>query len=232
MTKQELKHDDQTRERDETMTATNNTPILIALDQGYGNVKTPNFIFPTGITAYDAVPAMASERLCWAGRWYAIGDSHKEFIADKTADASYSVTCVAAINAMADSEAFVDVKRAIGGIVRDAVADVLRQIPIALLPTATDNQTDGSILSDDDFDIADEFMNSLWVMPTAVSPPISKESVVSEMASRFLCPESRGGALWPSEVSKAQQPLEVSQRLTIDSDCLQSQSVASGDEIA
>ena len=74
---------------------------------------------------------------------------------------SYSETCVAAINVMADSEAFVEVKRAIGGIVRDAVADVLRQIPMTALPAAIDNPNDGSILSDDDFDIADEFMNSL-----------------------------------------------------------------------
>lgn len=74
---------------------------------------------------------------------------------------SYSETCVAAINAMADSEAFVEVKRTIGGIVRDAVADVLRQIPITSLSTATDSPNDGGILSDDDFDIADEFMNSL-----------------------------------------------------------------------
>lgn len=75
--------------------------------------------------------------------------------------ASYSETCVAAINAMADSEALVEVKRAIGGIVRDAVADVLRQIPMTSLPIATDSPKDGGILSDDDFAIADEFMNSL-----------------------------------------------------------------------
>ena len=79
------------------MSETNNTPILIALDHGYGNVKTPNFIFPTGITAYDAEPAMAAERLFWAGRWYAIGDSHKEFIADKTADEDYLKLTMVAI---------------------------------------------------------------------------------------------------------------------------------------
>ena len=41
---------------------------------------------------------------------------------------SYSETCVAAINAMADNEALAAVKRVIDGIVRDAVADVFRQI--------------------------------------------------------------------------------------------------------
>ena len=79
------------------MTEMNNTPILIALDHGYGNVKTPNFIFPTGITEYNAEPAMAAERLYWAGRWYAIGDTHKEFIADKTADEDYLKLTMVAI---------------------------------------------------------------------------------------------------------------------------------------
>ena len=74
---------------------------------------------------------------------------------------SYSETCVAAINAMADNEALAEVKRVIDGIVRDAVADVFRQIPMTALPAAIDNPNGGSILSDDDFDIADEFMNSL-----------------------------------------------------------------------
>ena len=64
-------------------------PILIAIDHGYGNVKTPNFIFPTGITEFSSEPAMANDILYWMGHWYSIGDSHKEFIADKTADEDY-----------------------------------------------------------------------------------------------------------------------------------------------
>ena len=75
----------------------NNKPILIPIDHGYGNVKTPNFIFPTGIIACDAEPAMATDKLCWAGRWYAIGDSHKEFLADKTADEDYLKLTMVAI---------------------------------------------------------------------------------------------------------------------------------------
>lgn len=72
-------------------------PILIAVDHGYGNVKTPNYIFPTGITEYKDEPAMATDTLCWVGRWYAIGDSHKEFVADKTADEDYLKLTMAAI---------------------------------------------------------------------------------------------------------------------------------------
>ena len=40
---------------------------------------------------------MATDTLCWAGRWYAIGDSHKEFVADKTADEDYLKLTMAAI---------------------------------------------------------------------------------------------------------------------------------------
>lgn len=97
VTKQEPKHYDKTREREETMTETNNFSILIAIDHGYGNVKTPNFIFSTGITAYDTEPAMTTEKLSWAGRWYVIGDSHKEFIADKTSDEDYLKLTMVAI---------------------------------------------------------------------------------------------------------------------------------------
>ena len=73
------------------------TPILISIDHGYGNVKTCNFIFPTGVTAYTDEPAMSTDTLCWAGRWYAIGDTHKEFIADKTADEDYLKLTMVAI---------------------------------------------------------------------------------------------------------------------------------------
>ena len=34
------------------MTELKREPILIPIDHGYGNVKTPNFIFPTGIMEY------------------------------------------------------------------------------------------------------------------------------------------------------------------------------------
>ena len=79
------------------MTEMKRNPILIAIDHGYGNVKTPNYIFPTGITEYKDEPAMATDTLRWAGCWYAIGDAHKEFIADKTADEDYLKLTMAAI---------------------------------------------------------------------------------------------------------------------------------------
>ena len=46
--------------------------ILVAIDHGYGNVKTPKDIFPTGITEYGEEPAMALNKLSWGGKWYAL----------------------------------------------------------------------------------------------------------------------------------------------------------------
>ena len=79
------------------MTETAKKTILISIDHGYGNVKTPNFIFPTGVTEYREEPVMAADTLRWAGHWYAIGDTHKEFIADKTADEDYLKLTMAAV---------------------------------------------------------------------------------------------------------------------------------------
>ena len=79
------------------MTELKQKPILIPIDHGYGNVKTPNFIFPTGITEYRDKPVLAMDTLCWAGRWYAVGETHKEFIPDKTADEDYLKLTMVAI---------------------------------------------------------------------------------------------------------------------------------------
>ena len=73
----------------------------------------------------------------------------------------YSETCIAAINAMTDSKDLAEVKRAIGGIVREVVAAALRQIPMTMVPAVTDKKNNDGILYNDGLDIADEFMNSL-----------------------------------------------------------------------
>ena len=125
------------------MTEQNQKPILIAIDHGYGNVKTPHFIFPTGVTAYSEEPAMSSETLNWAGRWYAIGDSHKEFIADKTTDEDYlKLTMVA--------------------VAKELNRRGLTEAPVYLAAVpANVKQEDNGAISDEDFDIADSFMNGL-----------------------------------------------------------------------
>lgn len=67
------------------MKTIHNTKI-IGIDHGYGNMKTANFCFPTGITAYDHEPLFTADMLVYRGRYYLIGEGHKEFAPDKIKD--------------------------------------------------------------------------------------------------------------------------------------------------
>ena len=79
------------------MPTNNTTPILVAIDHGYGNTKTEHTIFPSGVTLCANEPATARNKLYWNGHWYAIGEEHKEFVADKTADDDYRLLTMVAI---------------------------------------------------------------------------------------------------------------------------------------
>ena len=59
---------------------------IIAVDHGYGNIKTANTVTPTGITAYDTEPIFSGNILEYNGTYYRIGEGHKEFIPDKAMD--------------------------------------------------------------------------------------------------------------------------------------------------
>lgn len=63
----------------------NNTKI-IAVDHGYGNIKTANTVTPTALTAYDSEPVFSGNILEYNGTYYRIGEGRKEFIPDKAAD--------------------------------------------------------------------------------------------------------------------------------------------------
>jgi len=56
---------------------------IIAVDHGYGNIKTANTVTPTGITEYDSEPVFKGNILEYDGKWYKIGEGHKDFISDK-----------------------------------------------------------------------------------------------------------------------------------------------------
>lgn len=74
-----------------------NTPIIIGIDHGYGNIKTAHCCFKTGVTEYDTEPTFKSSLLTWGGRYFLIGEEHKEFAADKMNDLDYYVLTLAAI---------------------------------------------------------------------------------------------------------------------------------------
>ena len=70
---------------------------IIAVDHGYGNIKTANHCFPTGIIGSDTEPLFTGDMLVYEGRYYLIGEGHKEFLPDKVMDDDYYLLTLAAI---------------------------------------------------------------------------------------------------------------------------------------
>ena len=67
---------------------------IIAVDHGYGNMKTANTVTPTGIKAYETEPIFTGNILEYNGIYYRIGEGHKEFIPDKAMDEEYHLRFV------------------------------------------------------------------------------------------------------------------------------------------
>ena len=57
--------------------------LIIGIDHGYGNIKTANCVFPTGLLKSDTEPVLARDLLVWEGKYYTIGSGHKEFTPEK-----------------------------------------------------------------------------------------------------------------------------------------------------
>ena len=74
-----------------------NDITIIGIDQGYGNMKTANTIFPTAITAYDTAPMFKGDVLEYGGKFYRVGEGHKGFVADKSTDGDFYLLTLAAI---------------------------------------------------------------------------------------------------------------------------------------
>ena len=71
--------------------------IVIGVDHGYAQIKTARAIFKSGVTTYDKEPAFTHNMLTYEGRYYIIGDEHKEFTAMKMNDQDYYILTLAAI---------------------------------------------------------------------------------------------------------------------------------------
>lgn len=71
--------------------------VIIGIDHGYGNIKTTNHVFKAGVLKSDTEPVFQSNMLVYGGKYYLIGEGHKEFIADKITDEEYFVLTLAGI---------------------------------------------------------------------------------------------------------------------------------------
>lgn len=74
-----------------------NDVFIIGIDHGYGNIKTANHGFKTGIMACDSEPLFTKDMLVWNGKYYLIGEGHKEFLSDKIRDDDYYALTLVAI---------------------------------------------------------------------------------------------------------------------------------------
>ena len=74
-----------------------NDLYVIGIDHGYGNMKTANCCFPTGVLKSETEPVFTKDLLVWDEHYYSIGVGLKEFTADKFNDEDYYVLTLAAI---------------------------------------------------------------------------------------------------------------------------------------
>lgn len=74
-----------------------NDAVIIGVDHGYGNIKTANHVFRTGIAGYDHEPLFTGDMLVYGGRYYVIGEGHKEFVPQKQGDEDYYLLTLAGI---------------------------------------------------------------------------------------------------------------------------------------
>ena len=74
-----------------------NDAVIIGVDHGYGNIKTANHVFRTGIAGYDHEPLFTGDMLVYGGRYYVIGEGHKEFVSQKQSDEDYYLLTLAGI---------------------------------------------------------------------------------------------------------------------------------------
>ena len=63
--------------------------VIIGLDHGYGNIKTANHCFKSGILSYESEPLFTKNMLVYGEKFYLIGEGHKEFIPEKQNDEEY-----------------------------------------------------------------------------------------------------------------------------------------------
>ena len=74
-----------------------NDTLIIAVDHGYGNMKTANHCFPSGILAHEGKPTFPDNLLFYESRYYTVGAGHKEYRPDKALDLDYYLLMLAGI---------------------------------------------------------------------------------------------------------------------------------------
>lgn len=75
----------------------NDDVIVIGIDHGYGNIKTANTCFKTGVETFDKEPIFKSNLLIFKDKFYTISAEHKEFVSNKSQDDEFYILTLAAV---------------------------------------------------------------------------------------------------------------------------------------
>lgn len=97
--------------------------IRIAVDHGNRNVKSPRFVFTSGINVLDKKPARGEKFLQYEGKYYTLSEKRIPYQRDKTADNRFYILTLFAIAMELESK---------GGVLPDDVVQV--ELPIGLPP--------------------------------------------------------------------------------------------------
>ncbi|MDD3921154.1 MAG: ParM/StbA family protein [Eubacteriales bacterium] len=73
------------------------TPLIIGIDHGYASIKTANFVFPSGVVAFDAPPPVQQGLLELEGRFFVCGSGRQPLTKDKTTNENYFLLTLAAL---------------------------------------------------------------------------------------------------------------------------------------
>ena len=71
--------------------------MIVSVDHGNKSVKTPNFLFTSGIIVSEDKPALNVDYIFWDGKYYTLTEKRISYLRDKTKDDRFYVLTLFAI---------------------------------------------------------------------------------------------------------------------------------------
>lgn len=74
-----------------------NGKMIIGIDHGYGNMKTANTVFKSGVEEYSTEPVVSKNYVQYKDKYYVVGESHLTYDNNKTMSEDYFILTLAAL---------------------------------------------------------------------------------------------------------------------------------------
>ncbi len=68
--------------------------LIVPVDTGNKQIKTPHHIFTAGLTCHDSYPPFGKDVIQYNGKYYTLSDQRVPYMRDKTADERYFILCL------------------------------------------------------------------------------------------------------------------------------------------